>query len=403
MESWQDAGTSLYLLARFFPKLQNARARAAARKCIPNLDNPKEPVFVDVDVGVSAHAISAASHSIATRTDAIDSKTTHTNETTTASSSASRTTIVPDPALNSRLYLCTGGLPDDLDVAAVLDVQVTVAHEMQRQVQSVPFLKNLPDSVFCATEFLKEVPLVPTALADRFRGAYARALEAATQAVANGTGEEGSTVDVVGARNASASGATMPVVAEESGSEEEEDLDTKNNNDNHNHNWGKQLQEEQLCSTAGAAVDNVTIDPETVVDDEAFSALIPAAGTSSLADPDPDPDATTATTDAGLDTKNVAGDATTNSDANANANTDAHAQDVALEDGCVVIPFPLGFSHPTAVTMEDYAANFTAVLREMVSGPNELLRKRKVVVVAFDVQQQALLETCFQAFFPVAS
>ena len=90
---------------------------------------------------------------------------------------------------------------------------------------------------------------------------------------------------------------------------------------------------------------------------------------------------------------------------------------------CIVAPFPLGFSQPTAVAVEEYAAHFAATLRTLmneaaaehrdrdealggVKGRGsliDLLRNHCIVVVVFDAQQQELLETCFQTFFPVTA
>ena len=66
LDNWQTAGLSLLVMARFFPKLQQARRAAAARKCVPNLGNLKDPLMVPVGVDVSVDALSRACAASAT-------------------------------------------------------------------------------------------------------------------------------------------------------------------------------------------------------------------------------------------------------------------------------------------------------------------------------------------------
>lgn len=250
-------------------------------------------------------------------------------------------------------------------------VQVTVGHEGGGSgYRPLPFAKQLKASnptAFCATEVVADRKVSAGVLRQSLWAAYSRALSTLAKEVASTTAAAGKDTSVIDAKSATAG---IP-----------------------------QAQHDGNATNVVVVVDDAE-------DDAAFSSMIPEARQDSPR------------TSSSVPTISRQGASSEFANApNPNPNPNLLQQ-------CIVAPFPLGFSQPTAVAVEEYAAHFSATLRTLmneaaaeqrcdhVGAPGgvegraallDLLRRHCIVVVAFDAQQQELLETCFQTFFPVTA
>lgn len=339
MENWQQKGTSLLLLDKFFPGLKKARSAAAKFKCIPNLKNPSVPIIVDVPSVEASNLFHSVGSTIKQSTESTNSSLSScpnlpdkavsnkvsenprfddvnlSNATSGRGKRESLPKYSPNKLLNSRLYLCAG-FPAEVKASFMLNLRVKVGHEAITSAQTLPFCDKLPSSCVSTSEIINDTPKTSDQLSATFLNAYNRMLF----------------------KVAKVSKQTL-----------------------HKDEANPHLKD---CETNfSAMIPEVNINTTNYGSEQTGSLKMPTAKTEDKY------------TGSGY---------------------------INHSNNFIIIPFPLGHSHSTQVSVEEYAVHFVFTLRHLMTvSSDNILQRYRIAVIAFDAQQQEALETCFQMFFPV--